>query len=235
MARAARSPTRPTTACTATSARRTRARRGCTTRTARLKKNPLGVTLAGCPLNEKIGEMHVLRKEGDSLAALALIVIDNPMAPGTGHRICNDCMKACIFQKQEPVNIPQAETGVAHRRAGDAAGGSRSTASSRAGIRSTGCVPTRARTTARTCWWSGSARPATRSAHHLAQRRLRRGRHRRPQGRAAARGPARRRRLAAARRRELVRAGDAARRAARSRASAASPSTASPFAGTRTS
>ncbi|HVY39808.1 MAG TPA: FAD-dependent oxidoreductase, partial [Polyangia bacterium] len=32
--------------------------------------------------------------------------------PGTGHRICNDCMKACIFQKQEPVNIPQAETGV---------------------------------------------------------------------------------------------------------------------------
>src|SRR5215203_3616094 len=34
------------------------------------------------------------------------------MFPGTGHRICNDCMKSCIFQKQEPVNIPQAETGV---------------------------------------------------------------------------------------------------------------------------
>ena len=32
------------------------------------------------------------------------------MCPGTGHRICNDCMKACIFQKQEPVNIPLAET-----------------------------------------------------------------------------------------------------------------------------
>ena len=31
---------------------------------------------------------------------------------GTGHRICNDCMKACIYQKQEPVNIPQIETGV---------------------------------------------------------------------------------------------------------------------------
>jgi len=28
----------------------------------------------------------------------------------TGHRICNDCMKSCIYQKQEPVNIPQAET-----------------------------------------------------------------------------------------------------------------------------
>jgi NADPH-dependent glutamate synthase beta subunit-like oxidoreductase/NAD(P)H-flavin reductase len=77
-----------------------------------LKHNPLGVALAGCPLNEKIGEMHVLRKGGDSIAALAMIVIDNPMVPGTGHRICNDCMKGCIFQKQEPVNIPQAETGV---------------------------------------------------------------------------------------------------------------------------
>jgi len=77
-----------------------------------LKRNPLNVELAGCPLCEKIGEMHVLRKGGDSIAALALIVIDNPMLPGTGHRICNDCMKGCIFQKQEPVNIPQAETGV---------------------------------------------------------------------------------------------------------------------------
>jgi NADPH-dependent glutamate synthase beta subunit-like oxidoreductase/NAD(P)H-flavin reductase len=77
-----------------------------------LKKNPLGVKLAGCPLDERISEMHVLRREGDSLGALALIVIDNPMLAGTGHRICNDCMKGCIFQKQEPVNIPQVETGV---------------------------------------------------------------------------------------------------------------------------
>ncbi len=76
------------------------------------KRNPLGIALAGCPLHERISEMHVLRKEGDSLGALALVIIDNPMLPGTGHRICNDCMKACIFQKQEPVNIPQAETGV---------------------------------------------------------------------------------------------------------------------------
>ncbi len=29
---------------------------------------------------------------------------------GTGHRICNDCMKSCIFQKQDPVDIPQVET-----------------------------------------------------------------------------------------------------------------------------
>jgi NADPH-dependent glutamate synthase beta subunit-like oxidoreductase/NAD(P)H-flavin reductase len=39
-----------------------------------------------------------------------VIVIDNPTVAATGHRICNDCMKACIYQKQEPVNIPQIET-----------------------------------------------------------------------------------------------------------------------------
>ena len=32
------------------------------------------------------------------------------MCAGTGHRICNDCMKSCIYQKQEPVDIPQVET-----------------------------------------------------------------------------------------------------------------------------
>jgi NADPH-dependent glutamate synthase beta subunit-like oxidoreductase/NAD(P)H-flavin reductase len=81
-------------------------------KTKEVKKNPLGVLLSGCPLDEKISEMHALRQGGDSLGALALVVLDNPMCPGTGHRICNDCMKACIFQKQEPVNIPQIETRV---------------------------------------------------------------------------------------------------------------------------
>jgi NADPH-dependent glutamate synthase beta subunit-like oxidoreductase/NAD(P)H-flavin reductase len=74
--------------------------------------NPLGIPLAGCPLDEKISEMHLLRKGGDAIGALAIVTVDNPMCPGTGHRICNDCMKACIYQKQEPVNIPQIETGV---------------------------------------------------------------------------------------------------------------------------
>ena len=80
-------------------------------KTGGFQKNPLGVPLPGCPLDEKISEMHQLRREGDSVGALALVCIDNPMCPGTGHRICNDCMKGCIFQKQEPVNIPQVETG----------------------------------------------------------------------------------------------------------------------------
>jgi NADPH-dependent glutamate synthase beta subunit-like oxidoreductase len=56
--------------------------------------------------------MHFLRREGYPLAALAMVMLDNPMCAGTGHRICNDCMKGCIFQKQEPVNIPKIETSV---------------------------------------------------------------------------------------------------------------------------
>ncbi len=86
--------------------------KGLHERDGSVKRNPLGIKLEGCPLDEKISEMHVLKKRGDSIAALALVMIDNPMCPGTGHRICNDCMKSCIFQKQEPVNIPQAETGI---------------------------------------------------------------------------------------------------------------------------
>ncbi len=75
-----------------------------------VKRNPLGIKLEGCPLDEKISEMHLLKKQGDAIGSLALVTIDNPMCAGTGHRICNDCMKGCIFQKQEPVNIPLAET-----------------------------------------------------------------------------------------------------------------------------
>jgi NADPH-dependent glutamate synthase beta subunit-like oxidoreductase len=77
-----------------------------------IKKNPLGVETKGCPLDEKISEMHFLRREGYPLAALAMVMLDNPMCAGTGHRICNDCMKGCIFQKQEPVNIPKIEKSV---------------------------------------------------------------------------------------------------------------------------
>ena len=81
-------------------------------KTGAFQKSPFGVTLAGCPLDEKISEMHTLRAQGSVLGAFATIAIDNPMMAATGHRICNDCMKACIYQKQEPVDIPQAETRV---------------------------------------------------------------------------------------------------------------------------
>lgn len=86
--------------------------KGLKDRFGNLKKNLLGIELDGCPLNEKISEMHFVRKNGFPLASLALVIIDNPNLPGTGHRICNDCMKACIFQTQEPVNIPEIETSV---------------------------------------------------------------------------------------------------------------------------
>ena len=77
---------------------------------AAFKKSAFGVTLAGCPLEEKISEFHKVKTEGLAIGALAVIAVDNPMVAATGHRICNDCMKACIYQKQEPVDIPQAET-----------------------------------------------------------------------------------------------------------------------------
>src|SRR6266699_3246390 len=74
------------------------------------RKTVFGVTLAGCPLDEKISEMNLVRARGYSLGALAIVAVDNPICAATGHRICNDCMKACIYQRQEPVDIPQIET-----------------------------------------------------------------------------------------------------------------------------
>ena len=75
-----------------------------------LKVSSLGVTLTGCPLEEKVSEMQTLKKQGYIIGALAMVMADNPMCPATGHRICNDCMKACVYQKQDPVNVPQVET-----------------------------------------------------------------------------------------------------------------------------
>ncbi len=74
------------------------------------RANPLDVTLSGCPLEERISEAHTLKRDAYTLGALAMIMLDNPLLPATGHRICNDCMKSCIYQKQDPVNIPEIET-----------------------------------------------------------------------------------------------------------------------------
>jgi len=74
------------------------------------RKTVFDVELAGCPLEEKISEFHLVKARGQPIGALAMIAVDNPLAAATGHRICNDCMKACIYQKQDPVDIPQAET-----------------------------------------------------------------------------------------------------------------------------
>lgn len=77
------------------------------------RQNPLGVTQIGCPLGERISESFAMKRQGEDIAALALIVSDNPMVPGTGHRICNECMKGCVFQRvRDPVNIPLVETNI---------------------------------------------------------------------------------------------------------------------------
>ncbi len=81
-------------------------------KTGEFNKNALGVNVTGCPLEEKISEMHLVKRNGDNIGALAIITVDNPLCPGTGHRICNDCMRGCIYQKTAPVNIPQIETNV---------------------------------------------------------------------------------------------------------------------------
>ncbi|MBS0235944.1 MAG: FAD-dependent oxidoreductase [Proteobacteria bacterium] len=73
-------------------------------------KNALNATLTGCPLEEKISEMNSLKSQGWAIGALAVVTIDNPLAAATGHRICNDCMKSCIYQKQDPVDIPMIES-----------------------------------------------------------------------------------------------------------------------------
>ncbi|MGL9757949.1 MAG: FAD-dependent oxidoreductase [Wolbachia sp.] len=74
------------------------------------KQSLLKVELHGCPLEQKISEMNLVKSEGYSIASLAIVMIDNPLCAATGNRICNDCMNSCIYQKQEPVNVPMVET-----------------------------------------------------------------------------------------------------------------------------
>ena len=75
-----------------------------------VKTNALGNKLTGCPLGQKISEMNLLYSTGNIVAALAVVMMDNPLVAATGDRICNDCMKSCIYQKQEPVDIPHIES-----------------------------------------------------------------------------------------------------------------------------
>ncbi len=87
-------------------------RKGFCNKDGTYRISPTKTTLTGCPLGEKISEMNLLKSQGYNIAALAVITLDNPMCAATGHRICNDCMRSCIYQKQTPVNIPGVETNV---------------------------------------------------------------------------------------------------------------------------
>ena len=64
----------------------------------------------GCPLDQKISEMNFAKSKGYHLAALVIAMLDNPLVLLTGRRICNDCSKACIYQKTTPVDIPSLES-----------------------------------------------------------------------------------------------------------------------------
>src|SRR5262249_38884017 len=66
------------------------------------QKTVFGVTLAGCPLEEKVSELNAVKAEGWSIGAMAIAAIDNPMMAATGHRICNDCMRPASIRSRIP-------------------------------------------------------------------------------------------------------------------------------------
>ena len=120
----------------ATSATRTRAPRACATRRRGTSRRTRSASRSRAARSRRrSARCTSCVATATPLGALALVCIDNPMCPGTGHRICNDCMKACVFQKQEPVNIPQIETRVLTETCCRSRGASRSTACSRGGTR----------------------------------------------------------------------------------------------------
>jgi NADPH-dependent glutamate synthase beta subunit-like oxidoreductase/NAD(P)H-flavin reductase len=85
-------------------------RKGLKDKDAKFKFSAGNIELTGCPLDEHISEMNLVKSQGNNIGALAIAMINNPLLAATGHRICNDCMKACIYQTQEPVDIPAIET-----------------------------------------------------------------------------------------------------------------------------
>jgi hypothetical protein len=66
---------------------------------ADFKQSPLDQILSGCPLDQKISEMNILKSEGGLISPLACMMIDNPLCILTGDRICNDCKKSMHLSK----------------------------------------------------------------------------------------------------------------------------------------
>ncbi len=64
----------------------------------------------GCPLKQDISESIFLKRQNFHIASLAVIMKENPLCILTGRRICQNCEEACIFQKQEAVDIQSIET-----------------------------------------------------------------------------------------------------------------------------
>ena len=106
--------------------------------------------------------MNVVKAARQPVGALAIVAIDNPMAAGTGHRICNDCMKSCIYQKQEPVDIPQVETRTLKDVLELPWGFEIYSLLTRWNPLESRAPAAQARRAATRCWSSGSGRPASR-------------------------------------------------------------------------
>ena len=67
------------------------------------RKTVFGVPLAGCPLEEKISEFHMVKARGEPLAALGIIAVDNPMVGG--HRPPH------LQRLHEVLHLPEAGPG----------------------------------------------------------------------------------------------------------------------------
>ena len=127
-----------------------------------VKRNPLGVKIDGCPLDEKIGEMHVLRKDGDSIGGAG---DDRRRQPDAArHRPPH------LQRLHEGVRLPEAGAGQhpaggdrrADRRARDALGLRDLRPADALEPAQPHAARSRGRTSARTCWSSGSGRRASR-------------------------------------------------------------------------
>ena len=92
-----------------------------------------------------------------------MVAVDNPLVAATGHRICNDCMKACIYQKQEPVDIPQIETRTLKDVLGLPWGFEIYSLLTRWNPLNLRRPAAAAGDRPQACWWSASARPASTS------------------------------------------------------------------------
>jgi NADPH-dependent glutamate synthase beta subunit-like oxidoreductase len=75
-----------------------------------LVKDDLGNVLNGCPLRQRISEMICLKQDNYHIGALMCAIIDNPLLPLTGEKICNDCQKSCILHNHSGIDIPLIES-----------------------------------------------------------------------------------------------------------------------------
>ena len=115
--------TRRITASGATTRARTAARTGLKEKDGAFKKSAFGVTLAGCPLEEKISEMNLVEGARQQPSARwPSSPSTTRCAPATGHRICNDCMKSCIYPEAGAGRHPAGRDPHAEGRAGAALG-----------------------------------------------------------------------------------------------------------------